>query len=216
MTDEPTIDPQTAFQVGDWRIEPDTGRMRCGETEVKLEPKVMTVLLSLANQAGKVVTREQLEATAWAGVIVGYDSLASTIIKLRKAFEDDSKNPRFIETVPKKGYRLIAPVKTLQPEPVHSEVAEQIGVNERTVSRLRERCVEQGLEAGLERQKHVRTKPRRLDGDGEAQLVALMCSEPPSGQSRWTLKLLGNQLVELGVVEAISQETVRRVLKKRL
>jgi TolB-like protein/DNA-binding winged helix-turn-helix (wHTH) protein/tetratricopeptide (TPR) repeat protein len=126
MTDEPTIDPQTAFQVGDWRIEPDTGRMRCGETEVKLEPKVMTVLLSLANQAGKVVTREQLEATAWAGVIVGYDSLASTIIKLRKAFEDDSKNPRFIETVPKKGYRLIAPVKALRPEPVHSEAADPV------------------------------------------------------------------------------------------
>ena len=97
-----------------------------------------------------------------------------------------------------------------------SEAAGQLGVNERTVSRLRERCVTQGLEAALERQKHSRTKPRALDGDGEAQLVALMCSEPPAGQSRWTLRLLGGRLVELGVVDAISGETVRQVLKKRL
>ena len=66
------------------------------------------------------------------------------------------------------------------------------------------------------RQKHARTKPRVLDGDGEARLVALMYSEPPPGQSRWTLRLLSHRLIELGVVDAISGETVRRVLKKRL
>lgn len=97
-----------------------------------------------------------------------------------------------------------------------AEAADRVEVNERTVSRLRQRCVEQGLEAALERQKRVREKRRALDGDGEAQLVALMCSEPPPGQSRWTLHLLGNRLVELGVVESISHETVRQVLKKRL
>ena len=95
-----------------------------------------------------------------------------------------------------------------------AEVADRLGVNERTVSRLRQRCVQQGLEAGLERQKRSREKRRVLDGDGEAQLVALMCTEPPPGQSRWTLKLLGHRLVELGVVESISHETVRQVLKK--
>jgi len=79
---------------------------------------------------------------------------------------------------------------------------------------LRQRCVEQGLEAALERQPRAREKARRLDGDGEARLVALMCSEPPAGQSRWTLHLLGDRLVELGVVESISHETVRQVLKK--
>jgi len=71
---------------------------------------VISVLVCLAQQHGQVVTREQLEETVWAGMIVGYDSLASTIIKLRKAFGDDSKNPQIIETVPKKGYRLIAEV----------------------------------------------------------------------------------------------------------
>ena len=95
-----------------------------------------------------------------------------------------------------------------------AEVADRVGVNERTVSRLRQRCVEQGLDAALERQARVREKSRVLDGEGEAQLVALMCSEPPPGRSRWTLHLLGNRLVELGFVDSISHETVRQVLKK--
>jgi len=95
-----------------------------------------------------------------------------------------------------------------------SEVADRVEVNERTVSRLRQRCVEEGLDAALERKPRAREKKRALDGDGEAHLVALMCSEPPPGQSRWTLHLLGSRLVELGIVESISHETVRQVLKK--
>lgn len=97
-----------------------------------------------------------------------------------------------------------------------SEVADTVGVNERTVSRLRQRCVEEGLDAALERKRRVREKQRVLDGDGEAHLVALMCGEPPPGQSRWTLNLLGERLVELGIVDSISHESVRRVLKKHL
>ena len=80
-----------------------------------------------------------------------------------------------------------------------SEVADRVEVNERTVSRLRQRCVEEGLDAALERKPRAREKKRALDGDGEAHLVALMCSEPPPGQSRWTLHLLGSRLVELGI-----------------
>lgn len=97
-----------------------------------------------------------------------------------------------------------------------AEVAERVGVNERTVSRLRQRCVEEGLDASLERKPRVREKTRVLDGDGEARLVALMCGDPPPGQSRWTLHLLKNRLVELGIVESISHESVRQVLKKHL
>jgi len=110
MSDDSPITGDTPFRVGDWHVDPNTGRVKSAAAEVKLEPKVMAVLVCLARQPGKVVTREQLEATVWAGVVVGYDSLASTIIKLRKAFADDSKQPRIIETVPKKGYRLIAGV----------------------------------------------------------------------------------------------------------
>ena len=96
------------------------------------------------------------------------------------------------------------------------EVAERVGVNHRTVSRLRQRCVERGLEAALEREPRRRERARALDGDAEAQVVALMCGEPPAGQSRWTLKLLSERLVELGVVESVSHESVRQVLKKHL
>ena len=97
-----------------------------------------------------------------------------------------------------------------------AEIAEQVGLHDRTVSRLRQRCVEQGLAAALERQPRKRERSRVLDGDGEAQLVALMCGEPPPGQSRWTLQMTADRLVELGVVESISDEAVRQVLKKHL
>lgn len=94
------------------------------------------------------------------------------------------------------------------------EVSERAGVHHRTVSKLRQRCVERGLDAALEREPRKRNRPRILDGDAEAQVVALMCSEPPAGQARWTLKLLGQRLVELDVVESVSHETIRQVLKK--
>ncbi|MEJ2179396.1 MAG: winged helix-turn-helix domain-containing tetratricopeptide repeat protein [Gammaproteobacteria bacterium] len=111
MNEIPVIDDQSPFWLEDWYIEPSAGRIsRLGE-EVKLEPKVMTVLVCLAQSQGKVISREELESRAWAGTIVGYDALASTIIKLRKAFGDDSKNSRIIKTVPKKGYCLIAQVR---------------------------------------------------------------------------------------------------------
>jgi len=96
------------------------------------------------------------------------------------------------------------------------EVAERVGVHHRTVSKLRQRCVERGLDAALEREPRKRERSRVLDGDGEAQLIALMCAEPPAGQSRWTLHLLGDRMVELGIVESVSHETIRQVLKKHL
>lgn len=101
----------TRFTIGDWLVEPDALRIVRGDIEKKLEPKVMQVLVHLAHNSGQVVSRQQLESTVWQGVIVGYDSLGSTIIKLRKAFNDDSRNPAIIQTIPKKGYRVIAPVR---------------------------------------------------------------------------------------------------------
>jgi TolB-like protein/DNA-binding winged helix-turn-helix (wHTH) protein len=98
------------FRVGDWLVEPDAGRLCRGEQSVKLEPKVMALLVYLAQRPGQVVSREELEQTIWAGTVVGYDALSRAITKLRHAFEDDSHHPRLLETVAKKGYRLIAPV----------------------------------------------------------------------------------------------------------
>jgi len=74
--------------------------------------------------------------------------------------------------------------------------------------------VEQGLEATLSRQTPSRTKPRLLDGEQEAHLIALACAETPEGQGKWSVRLLADQLVELVYVERISHETVRQTLKK--
>ena len=109
--DEKDISPHEPFEIGEWLVDPDSGRLRRGDDEVKLEPKVMAVLVCLAQQPGKVLSREELEATVWAGTIVGYDALSNSIIKLRKALGDERSNPHYIETVSKKGYRLVADVR---------------------------------------------------------------------------------------------------------
>ena len=96
-----------------------------------------------------------------------------------------------------------------------ARIAEALEVDVSTVERLRQRCVEQGLDAALGRKKQDRpSRPRTLDGKAEARLIALACSEPPSGRVRWTLRLLADKVVELEIVEAVSTETIRRALKK--
>jgi len=99
------------FHVADWYVDIDTNRIHCGEDNIKLEDKVMTLLVYLARHQGKVLSREQLEADVWTDRVISYDALTSCITRLRKALGDDSRKPLFIETVPKKGYRLIAPVR---------------------------------------------------------------------------------------------------------
>jgi TolB-like protein/DNA-binding winged helix-turn-helix (wHTH) protein/Flp pilus assembly protein TadD len=113
---------EAPFIIGEWEIDPRLGRIsgRNSETDTtKLEPQVMAVLLCLAKQPNQVISREFIEEQAWPNRVVGYDSLSTAIIKLRKALKDDSKDSRYIETVPKRGYRLIAtvsPVKTSSKE----------------------------------------------------------------------------------------------------
>ena len=98
------------FQVAEWQVDPATLRVRRGHEVVKLEPKVVAVLAYLARHAGEVVKREDLERAVWPNTVIGYDAVTNTVIKLRKALQDDFRNPRIIETIPKKGYRLIAEV----------------------------------------------------------------------------------------------------------
>jgi transposase len=93
-------------------------------------------------------------------------------------------------------------------------IAEGLEVGRATVERVRKEFVEEGLDAALERRKPRRVYRRKLDGDGEAHLVALACQKPPEGRSRWTLQLLADRMVELKYVEEISYQTVRRTLKK--
>ena len=94
-------------------------------------------------------------------------------------------------------------------------VADRLEIGRSTVERVRQRCVLEGLDAALGRRPRSRDRRRALDGEGEAKLLALVCSEPPEGCARWTLHLLVDALKRQRVVASISPETVRQVLKKR-
>jgi transposase len=98
---------------------------------------------------------------------------------------------------------------------VDEQVADAVEVSQPTVSRVRKQYVQEGLEAALTRRPPNRHYQRKLDGEQEARLLALACSEPPEGQARWSLRLLADKLVELEIVEEeVSYQTVRRTLKK--
>lgn len=105
----------TTFYIGDWLIEPGNNQIRRDERTVKLEPRAMEVLLCLSQNPGQVVSREHLEETVWTDRIVTQDSISTAVNKLRKAFEDSSREPQYIETVAKRGYRLIAPITPTEP-----------------------------------------------------------------------------------------------------
>lgn len=94
------------------------------------------------------------------------------------------------------------------------KIVEAFEVGLSTVHRLRQRLVEDGLEAALVRKPRSRHRLPKLDGEKEARLVALACSNPPEGRGRWTLQLLADKLVQLQVVDSISDETIRLRLKK--
>lgn len=93
-------------------------------------------------------------------------------------------------------------------------IADVLPVSMKKIDRVKRRFVEDGLEAALEKRKAERTYRRKADGDFEAHLIALSCARPPAGHARWSLRLLADRMVELEYVDAISYETVRRVLKK--
>lgn len=94
------------------------------------------------------------------------------------------------------------------------EIANIVYVSTKTVQRVRRDCVEEGIESALERKAHARYKPRKLQGEEEARLIALCCSTPPEGRCRWTLKMLGDELIRLEMVKSISPQTVLNTLKK--
>ena len=95
-----------------------------------------------------------------------------------------------------------------------SQISEAFGISTRTVERVRERLVQGGIESALNRAKPIRVNSRVIDGEKGAHLLALACSDAPDGRSRWTLRLLGPRMVELGHVESVSHETIRQTLKK--
>ena len=100
------------------------------------------------------------------------------------------------------------------PRCTDGQIASSLDTTTRTVERVRERFVEQGLDAALLPKPSRRVYSRKLDGRQEAKLIALACARPPAGKRRWTLRLLADEMVELEVVDSLSHETVRQTLKK--
>src|SRR3954447_21922428 len=100
------------------------------------------------------------------------------------------------------------------PDWTDARIAEAVRVSVRTIERGRQRFVEDGLEAATRSKPSPRVYARKLDGEQEAKLVAVPCSEPPEGKKRWTLRLLAERIVALEVVPELSHETVRQTLKK--
>lgn len=109
---------------------------------------------------------------------------------------------------------LAADASAAGPRQLDAAIAEALHVGVSTVERVRKRFCEEGLEAALNRRKHANHRAPRLDGEAEAHLIALACSEPPAGRGRWSLRLLADRMVTLEYVENVSHECVRQMLKR--
>ena len=97
----------------------------------------------------------------------------------------------------------------------NEQIAQVLQINTKTVERVKQRFVEEGFDECMDRKPYPKKGPIKTDGDFEAHLVALSCSEAPEGYARWSLRLLADKMVELKYADSISHETVRQVLKKR-
>lgn len=96
----------------------------------------------------------------------------------------------------------------------NEQVSQVLKVGMRTIDRIKKKFIEGGIDVALERKPTTREYPKKIDGDLEAKLVTLCCSEPPKGYAKWSLRLLADKLVELKYVDSISHVAVRSVLKK--
>ena len=118
------------FRVGPWLVRPDIGELSGVDGSVQLKPRTAKVLEHLARHAGELQTREEVLAAVWGDAFVGEEVLSHCVWELRKALGDDTRKPRFIQTVHRKGYKLIAPVSWLETEPAvggRYRVGEKIG-----------------------------------------------------------------------------------------
>jgi DNA-binding winged helix-turn-helix (wHTH) protein len=105
-----------SFHIGPWLVDPSLNTVSRNGSAVHLEPKMMSVLVCLANAQNAVVSKQRMIDEVWKGTFVTEDVLTRCISELRKALEDDTKEPQFIQTIPRKGYRLVAEVKPLKPK----------------------------------------------------------------------------------------------------
>ena len=97
---------------------------------------------------------------------------------------------------------------------INADICKSLKVSARTIDRVKKRFAQQGLEPALKRKPTTRVYTRVIDGQAEAHMVALACSDPPEGYARWSIRLLADKIVELHIVESVSFQTIQRALKK--
>src|SRR5215475_15323746 len=106
-------DESQVLRVGEWRVDPDLDELSRGEQTIRVEPRTMRLLMRLAAHAGRVVEVRQLLEEVWPNVVVTHGSVYQAVAQLRQILGDDSEHPTYIENLPRRGYRLIAPVAPL-------------------------------------------------------------------------------------------------------
>jgi transposase len=146
----------------------------------------------MGKEAKYVVRLTELERQALAGLLSGKRIAADRALRARILLKADLDGDAWSDT----------------------EIADAFNVGMSTIHRLRQRLVEDGLEAALLRRPMSSKRPTKLDGAQEARLIAIACGPAPEGRARWTLRLLADKLVELEVVDSIGTEAVRQTLKK--
>ncbi|HEY3380191.1 MAG TPA: transcriptional regulator [Vicinamibacterales bacterium] len=112
----PSLMGSDDLRIGDWLVQPTLGRVSKGEEVVRLRPQLMDVLLCLASRHGRTVMKREVLDTVWNDHFVNESALARCIAELRQVLGDNARNPQVIETIPKRGYRLIAPIGTADPD----------------------------------------------------------------------------------------------------
>jgi TolB-like protein/tetratricopeptide (TPR) repeat protein len=141
------------FQIGDWLVQPGLNRLRKGSDSIMLEPKTMAVLVYLAARAGEVVSAEEILTQLWPDTVVNDGSVYWYVSRLRKAFGDSPKTQQTIQTVPKKGYRLVAPIKAGLESSINAELTRV----ETRLAKLPREYLSQKL--GLPEQHHIAVLP---------------------------------------------------------
>jgi hypothetical protein len=96
----------------------------------------------------------------------------------------------------------------------NTAICKVLKINSRTIDRVKKKLIEKGIDAALHRDKGSRIYERKIDGDVEAKLIAISCSEPPKGYAKWSLRMLADKMVELQYIDSISHVSVEKVLKK--
>lgn len=109
---------------------------------------------------------------------------------------------------------LKADINHKEGEWTDGQISESLNIAHATIERVRQRFVEEGMESALSRREQKKRRQKIIDGEKEAYLIAIACSETPVGKSNWTLKMLADKMIELNYVEQVSTETIRQTLKK--